>query len=253
MLRCSVKSFLFQRIIVLFLVCSCLGCIKLTRNNLKALGVTNDVTTETDEIGYVVQPNYDHPKFKELSAAFDKEAHRFEIDACEFKYNDQSFFIGDSMAKIIEIFGEPDEEPQYSLDESAYYLTFNSVKLYMWFAATKNSVRSVKFRFSDKIDDIIAPFSTVKFRKIPYKLDMTLNEFMELSDMNHNNVGHNSTTFYIENEKECKNAYGLSVDTEIGSIPAYNNVGGGHLTIRGDFDEKVTGSINNITVSLEEL
>ncbi|WP_298956516.1 hypothetical protein [uncultured Nonlabens sp.] len=77
-------------------------------------------TQKEDAEAYVVQPNYDHPKFKELDAAFKKQKHRFEIDRCEFKYNDQSFFIGDSYDKIVEIFGEPNKEPVYSFDKKIY-------------------------------------------------------------------------------------------------------------------------------------
>ncbi len=89
---------------------------------------TNPFKAQNTEEGYVVQPNYDHPKFKALDVAFAKQEHRFEIDRCEFKYNNQTFFIGDSYDKIIEIFGKPDKESIYTLNRKrdASLLSFNS-------------------------------------------------------------------------------------------------------------------------------
>ena len=66
--------------VIVVLLHSSLAC-----NNLSKQKTPNTPVTATKKIpmqsqGYTVQPNYDHPKFKTLSAAFDKEKHRFEID-----------------------------------------------------------------------------------------------------------------------------------------------------------------------------
>ncbi len=199
--------------------------------------------------GYVVQPNYDHPKFKELDAAFAKQEHRFEIDRCEFTYNDQAFFIGDSYDKIIEIFGEPDKEPVYTFDKKSYSIKYKKLKLFFRFLPLENTLKSFTLRMSDYEGHKDTPYKIIKFRKVPYHLDMTLNEFIELSDLEHGeNLRHSTTAFYIMNESKCD----LEITSSILSIPGFESIGGGHMTMRGDFDPTTTKPIESLSVRLQQ-
>ncbi len=199
--------------------------------------------------GYVVQPNYDHPKFKELDAAFAKQEHRFEIDRCEFTYNDQTFFIGDSYDKIIEIFGEPDEEPIYTFDKKSYSIEYKKLKLLFFFFANRSNLKTYSISISNYKGHKNTPYKIIKFRKVPYHLDMTLNEFINLSDLQHGeNLDHDTSAFYIMNEPKCL----IPIDTEIGSTPGFESIGGGHMTMRGDFDPTTTKPIYSFVISLKE-
>ncbi len=197
--------------------------------------------------GYVVQPNYDHPKFKELDAAFAKQEHRFEIDRCEFTYNDQAFFIGDSYDKIIEIFGEPDDK--FIHNDGDFNLKYKKLKLIIWFSKENNKVISFSMRMSNYKGHKDTPYKIIKFRKVPYHLDMTLNEFSKLCDLEHyETLGHKRASFYIIGEKKCgvKNT-----STEIGSIPRFKNVGGGHMSVSGEFIPENSDVIKSFVISSE--
>ena len=244
---CLKKSFLIVMLLSLT-ACNFLGDHSKAPEPMEET-LKEQATQKVDAKAYVVQPNYDHPKFKELDAAFAKQKHRFEIDRCEFKYNDQSFFIGDSEQKVITALGEPELRHTETLDGESYALEYKKLKLLLWFQFKNNQVESFVLRMSDYDGHQNTPYKIVKFRKVPYHLDMTLNNFMELSDMNHTNVGHNSSVFNFINEKKCE---GYNISTEIGSTPAYSNIGGGHMTIRGDFNPKSTGPIRSFITSLKQ-
>ncbi len=201
--------------------------------------------------GYIVQPNYEHPKFKELDAAFAKQEHRFEIDRCEFKYNDQAFFIGDSYDKIIEIFGEPDNKITKTVTGEALILVYKKLKLTLQFATESKELKMLSMRMSDYEGHKDTPYKIIKFRKVPYQLDMTLNEFSELCDLEHEEtLGHTSYTFYIKNEKKCDSR---ELKMTIGSTAYYDtNDLGGHMTTRGAFDPKSTGPIESLYVGLKK-
>ncbi len=200
---------------------------------------------------YTITPNYEHPKFKELSDAFAKQAHRFEIDACEFKYNGKSFFIGDSMEKIVEVFGEPDRKIE-TLDKSSLVCKYKLFKLSISFSTREKNIESFSIRMSDYRGNEDTVYRIIVFRGVPYQLDMTLNQFMELSDLNHDKLRHNVAAFYIR-QKECAPSKEERIYTSIDSTPAYDSVGGGHLTLRGDFDPNVTGVIKSFYVGKETL
>ena len=200
--------------------------------------------------GYIVKPNYEHPKFKELDATFAKQEHRFEIDRCEFKYNDQSFFIGDSEEKIISILGEPDKKSENnSLDKN--YFKYKKLKLLIWFSNKTKKVISFGMILKNYPGFEGSPYRIFKLRKIPYQLDMTLNEFLELSDLKHGeNLSHDTSAFYIENELECS----IVTETSIGSTPSYHSDDlGGHMTTRGAFNLESTGPIDVLDISLKKL
>ncbi len=203
---------------------------------------------------YIVKPNYEHPKFKALDEAFAKQEHRFEIDRCEFKYNDQAFFIGDTMEKIIEIFGEPDGRKIKSLDETATTFVYEQLKFRATFSTSNKTLKSyVQFLIDYGGHDGI-PYNIIKFRKAPYQLDMKLNDFMELTDLQHDkSLGHDYSAFYIEGEKKCNE--NKNIGTEIASEPSFETtvIGGGHMIITedGDFRPELTGPIERILVFTE--
>lgn len=199
--------------------------------------------------GYVVQPNYDHPKFKELDAAFAKQKHRFEIDRCEFKYNGKSFFIGDTEGEIIAALGEPDDIYKDPSDLE-YNLKYKKLKLKLWFTKENNKVISLSMQMSSFRGHDDTPYEILKFRKVPYHLDMTLNEFTELCDLEHiKTLGHNAFTFYVKNEKRCDNS--KPIETDIGStVKFHSNDLGGHMTTRGSFASESTDPIRSLYVGL---
>jgi hypothetical protein len=212
-------------------------------------------TTEATKVPYIVQPNYEHPKFKQLETAFAKQEHRFEIDRCEFKYNDNSFFIGDAMEKIISVFGEPDGGRIKSKDGSVIFFFFEKIKLQLRFSTSTKKLKSYTQNLSDYSSHKDTPYKIIKLRKVPYQLDMDLNEFMELSDLEHDkNLGDRTTNFYIINEQKCSETNNLKVT--IGSTPHYKSsvVGGGHMTttINGDFNPELTSVIEYISIYIKK-
>ncbi len=243
-----------KHLILSILVFNMLSCGFLedkTKDN-EAMAVTVQDTTAqnapTD--GYIVTPHVAHPKFKALSAAFEKQEHRFEIDRCEFKYNGESFFIGDTKEKIIEVFGKPDEAPIFTFDEEVYSLVYDKLKITLRFIAELNTLRSITIRMSNYKGHEDTPYKIIKFRKTPYHLDMNLNEFIELTDLEHGEtLGHSLHSFSIINEIQCDNKF--EINTSIGSTPIYHSIGGGHVTMRGEFNPNSTGPINILGVGLK--
>ena len=98
---------------------------------------------------YTITPNTAHPKFKSLMAEFKKQEHRFEINACEFKYNDQSFFIGDSEEKVLSIFGEPEGGIRETLYKKNIFYTYKSLKSIIIFSAEEKIIIDFDLRMSN--------------------------------------------------------------------------------------------------------
>ncbi len=221
-----------------------------TKGNEAMAATEQDTTAQNAPAdGYIVTPHVAHPKFKALSAAFETQEHRFEIDRCEFKYNGKSFFIGDTEEKIIEIFGKPDETfmPTH---KKVIYFDYKALHITIKIDYKTKKTLNYSHRFRDYKGKFKLPFDIVLFRKVPYQLDMTLNEFMELSDLQHGStLKHDTAAFYIINEQICDSK--LKTGTGIGSTPNYHSTGVGHVTIRGEFNPESTGPIKNFKIGLK--
>ena len=149
------KKGILASILLSIISCNFLSNDSQTQNNIEA----------NQKDGYIVQPNYDHPKFKELDRDFTKQEHRFEIDRCEFKYNDQAFFIGDSYDKIIEIFGKPDDELVFTPNKKSYSIRYADIKLFFRFIPSDNSLKTIVLYIGnlEQNEDItIAPLAELK-------------------------------------------------------------------------------------------
>ncbi len=219
--------------------------------------VMKDNATNTQETiddytdTYTITPDYDSPRFKELITQFNKQDHRFEIDTCEFKYNDQSFFIGDSPEKIISIFGEPDGGVIKSLDGSVETYNYEHFKFKLRFSLPQKKLVNYWLFFKDYEGKNIL-FDVIIFRNIPYHLDMKLNDFLELSDLDHTKLRRRSRSFFMF-QKECPSNDFQRIFTSIGSEAVYESEGVGHLTYTGDFDPNTSSEIRSLSVSLYTL
>ncbi len=216
-------------------------------------GALKDSHQETQETiddytdTYTITPKYGDPKFKELIAQFNKQEHRFEMDACEFKYNGQSFFIGDSAEKIKTIFGEPDGGVVESMDKSAKTYRYTSLGVKFRFFNATNQLFYYDLTITDNKN-----INILKFRKIPYKSGMSLNDFMTLSDLDHDKLRHTRFSFLIR-QKECAPTNESRITTHIASDPVYESKGVGHLNFTGDFDPTSSNKINGFEFSIETL
>ena len=98
-------------------------------------------------------------------------------------------------------------------------------------------------------------YDIMLFRDIPYHLDMALNEFMELSDLNHDKLKHSSSDFYIS--QKCVPSKEECIYTSIDSKPNFNNttIGAGHMTVTeiGEFNPEVTGEIHEFSITKQTL
>lgn len=103
-----------------------------------------------------------------------------------------------------------------------------------------------KYEHDDTLFDIIL------FREIPYQLDMTLNEFMELSDLCHHNLKRTRHSFFMF-QKECPPTKDTRIYTSIGSSAVYEIEGGSHMTWTGDFDPNTSYPIKSLSFSKETL
>ncbi|TCI94794.1 hypothetical protein [Tenacibaculum sp. M341] len=243
------------------------------------------ISDYTDD--YVISAYTDHPKFKELTDQFNQQAHRFEFGVCEYKYNDQQFFIGDNPEKITAIFGEPDERREstrYEFGDSYRYINkdetkrleelkqtygdslflkehslrfeYTSLKIDVSFKRLPNKeyqLRSFSIAMSEedrfyksKYKEAKTLFDVIVFRGVPYQLDMTLNEFMELSDLSHYELRRRSRSFFMF-QKECPPTKDSRIYTSINSRAVYKVEGGGHLTWTGDFDPHTTYPIKGLS------
>ncbi len=218
------------------------------KNSSQEIQETIDDYTDT----YTITPKYGDPKFKELIAQFNKQEHRFKMDACEFRYNGQSFFIGDSAEKIKTIFGEPNGEIVMSLDKTSFYYDYDELGLSIRFSSKDETaevfllkVRDVRGNHNDSLD-------IVMFRKIPYHYEMKLNQFLELSDLDHDKLRHTRFSFLIR-QKECAPTNDSRITTRIASDPVYESKGVGHLNFTGDFDPTSSNKINGFEFSIETL
>ncbi len=219
-----------------------------TKDNEATAATVQDTTAQNaPKDGYIVTPYVAHPQFKALSAAFETQEHRFEIDRCAFKYNGKSFFIGDTEEKILKILGKPDEIIKNDINKN-YHLEYIKFKIILKFNSKSKLLESLVMLFTYYSKSINTTYKIIKFRKTPYKLDMTLNEFIELCDLNHEkNLTHDISSFYIKNEKPCS----IETETSIGSTPNYHSISGGHVTMRGEFNPNSTGPINILGVGLK--
>lgn len=253
-----------------------------------------EITISDYTDNYNITPNTKHPKFKSLVEEFKRQEHRFEFDICEYKYNNQSFFIGDSPKKIVAIFGNPDEKNERtcyrivgrpfgichekgdnkemlqfkqeygdSILSKKNYLTYEykNLKIRLSFEGSNNKDYgldnfgiglSKENLFTYKFGESETLFNVILFRKIPYQLDMTLNQFMELSDLSHSKLRRNHHSFYFFQE-ECSPYEDRRIYTSINSRAAYDTKGGGHMTWRGDFDPNTTYPIETLSFYLKTL
>lgn len=223
------------------------SCIFLEKRKRKVVIETIDDYTDT----YTINPKKELLKFKELTAAFEQEVHRFEIEKCQFKYNGQSFFIGDSSEKIVQIFGEPDNKIK-SLDAEVVTFSYKKLKVDFRFCLKKSTLIHFWVHLSDYQDYEGAPYKIIKFRQIPYQIDMTLNQFMELSDLTHDKLRRSRFYFFML-QKECPPSSIERIYTYLDSEPIYAVEGSGRLTWIGDFDAKESRVLKGIEVSVQTL
>ncbi len=221
-------------------------------------GALKDSHQETQETiddytdTYTITPKYGDPKFKELITQFNKQEHRFEIDTCEFKYNDQSFFIGDSPEKIISIFGKPDGGIIETFNKSSNVYRYVKLKMSISFSSEFDYLTKISLGLQDYRGHDDTKFDVIIFRNIPYHLDMKLNDFLELSDLDHTKLRRRSRSFFMF-QKECPPNDFQRIFTSIGSEAAYESEGVGHLTYTGDFDPNTSSEIRSLSVSLYTL
>ncbi len=245
---------------------------------------------------YTITAKTRHPKFKPLVNQFKQQQHRFEFDTCEYKYNDQSFFFGDTPEKILSIFGEPDEKDERThyqfgnsdrylskddaeeieqlkkdygdslhILESTLYYYYNSLKIGISFEEIHNngyefksfriSMSGDSYRYEYKYGKTETLYDVILFRKVPYQLDMTLNEFMELSNLSHKKLrktGGFHRSFFMFQE-ECPPTEETRIYTAIDSYASYETEGGGHMTWTGDFDPNESSTIESLSFYLETL
>ncbi len=243
-----IKHLILSTLVLNMLSCGFLED-KTKDNEAMAVTVQDTTAQNAPADGYIVTPHVAHPKFKALSAAFETQEHRFEIDRCAFKYNGKSFFIGDTEEKIIKIFGKPDKK-FLKPEKDRYFLKFSKLKLKLWFSKKSFKIISLSLNLNDDEMSEELPYKILKFRGVPYQLDMTLNEFIELSDLEHSEtLDHTLYSFYIKNEKKCLS---IPVKTSIASKPAYDAIGSGHITMRGDFDPKYSYPIEGFYITLRK-
>ena len=159
------------------------------------------------------------------------------------------YSLNHNALRVIEIFGEPDKEPVFTFDKKSYSIKYKKIKLFLRFRPYDNILKNLTVYMSDYRGHNNTSYNLIKFRKIPYHLDMVLNEFIELSDLRHGeNLGHNTSAFYIIEETKCDKL----VKTSIGSIPRFKiNDLGGHLTTRGGFNPNSTGVIESLSIRLK--
>ncbi|MBU2998077.1 hypothetical protein KO500_16670 [Cellulophaga baltica] len=245
-------------IVTSVIIISLSACNFLSSNSRKKAASTDDskqlnseeknIVNNSDDL--TITPKYDEPRYKELMTQFEKQEHRFEIDACEFKYNGKSFFIGDSYEKILSIFGGHEDELFLSKKHSKSSFNYDDIKLRFRQSEPEKKLIVLDLALDRRFTgDVAPPFEIILLRKIPYKLGNSLNEFMDLSDLNHDKLKHTHHSFYFEQEKCTPNKNGR-ISTTVHSNPIYKNIGGGHMTIRGAFDPESTGPIRNLTVRL---
>ncbi|KGK30604.1 hypothetical protein [Cellulophaga sp. E6(2014)] len=246
-------------LITIALIISLTAC-NFFNSNLKEKDVSTDASKKSnaeeknivnDSDDLTITPKYDDPRYKELMTQFEKQEHRFEIDACEFKYNGKSFFIGDSYEKILSIFGEHKDELFLSEKYSYYRFKYDDIKLTFLLSEPGKKLTTLNLVLDRRFTgDVAPPFEIILLRKIPYKLGNSLNEFMELSDLNHDKLKHTQHSFsFIELEK-CSINENETIFTVLDSNPVYKNIGGGHMTIRGAFDPESTGPIKGLKVGI---
>ncbi len=202
---------------------------------------------------YDIIPNMTHPKLKLLSSAFKKQEHRFEIDRCAFKYNGKSFFIGDTMEKIKSIFGAPDSPHVPTQNIKTVRIQYKELKILFKFSESDKKLKAFKISFTNQYDGLLPKFNIILFHNVPYALSMTLNEFMELSNLDHNKLRHNIAAFYIRQKKCFPTNSEYTIYTSLDSEPIYNSVGGGHITMRGDFKPESSKLIESIYIKKEKL
>ena len=238
----TTKQFSLLSIVLCFISCN----FSTKETNAQEMKKDDSIKTETiDDYtdDYTITPNIEHPKFKVLSEAFTKQKHRFEIDACEFKYNGQSFFIGDSMEKIVKIFGEPHEE-MIETSDGNFNTTYLKNKVSLRFDSSKEKLISflLWLNITEATNDL---FPIIFFRGVPHELNMSLNEFLELSDLNHDKLKRTTTNFFML-QRECPQSKSSRVYTSIDSSPSFDSKGGGHLTLRGSFDPNSSEVITSL-------
>lgn len=226
------------------------SCILLEKKEVKEEVVTKkNINDYTDK--YTIVPKNNLLKFKELVANFEKQEHRFEIEKCQFKYNGQSFFIGDNSDKIIQIFGEPDNKIK-SLDAEAITFFYKKLKIDFRFSLKESKLIHFWVHMSDYQDYEQAPYKVIKFRQIPYQVDMTLNQFMELSDLTHDKLRRSRFYFFML-QKECPPSKTERIYTYLDSEPIYSVEGSGRLTWIGDFEASESSVLKGIEVSVQTL
>lgn len=272
-------------VFIVFVIC------KTEFDRAKLAKLKNTLDYYTDD--YTITNNTEDPKFKLLVEEFKKQEHRFEFDTCEYKYNNQSFFLGASQTEIINIFGKPDEQNERLLyefnDRSRYFgkseddkkeiaeltreygdslkLTnrfisykYNSLKLSLRFEYINNSFKLYSFgiglsEFNNsnyKFEHEDTVFDVILFRQAPYQLDMSVNDFMEMSDLSHEKLRRFRRSFFMF-QKECPITKDTRIFIDIDSRAIYKQEGGGHMTWTGDFDPNTSYPIEGLSFYAQTL
>lgn len=237
--------------IVSLLLTSSIFLVKNDRKKTKEKKADTQGNIDDYTDAYAITPKKDLPKFKELEAAFEQQVHRFEIEKCQFKYNEQPFFMGDSPGKIIQIFGVPNRKVE-SEPQNFILFDYKELQVEIKFSYLKREMTSFLLKMAGYDDVKNKHIDIIKFRQIPYQLGMKLNDFMALSNLTHDKLRRDSFHFFML-QKECPPSETERIYTNIGSSPAYEVEGGGHLTWTGDFNPNKSYSIKKIGVEVKTL
>ncbi len=160
---------------------------------------------------------------------FTEQEHRFELDACEFKYNGKPFKIGMTLKEFENIFGKKyiksyDDLIEYWGDDM-FYVWFNDNSEVIAFRIfTKCGYVLVKDAFLDKnilMQDFIKKSNKYKFE-----------DFLIISD------GYNTE------EDVCGYYYRFN------SPVVFNRIGSGHIALTGEPKLDETNPVNSISVGL---
>lgn len=237
-----------------------------------------------------IVPNKTDTKFNILSKEFRDQKHRFEFNICEYKYNNQLFFIGDSPEKMVSIFGEPDEKSlertRHEYAKGKYiYLTkeelskqkeleenidesLNKTKLKFFRYTYKNLGLRMSFESIDNKSYVLSSFNiklsdynheTHKYEYSNSLFDMIL--FRGIPYKFNMTIGEfrkltnvkNNRDFRSILQKECPVNNDYRIHSTLYSEHYYESAGGGHLTYTGAYNPNISYPIKSISFSERNL
>ena len=181
----------------------------------------------------------DTPEARRMLSAFSKQAHRIELNGCNFRYNDTGFELGGVSEKIKNRLGAPEREEQSNTNIASYWLD-GALVIRENLEDNRINLFSINFEhtyFENKEFYVLV-------EGIPLGKGMTMKQFIDSSFYEFDQFEFGNFSYErVFNNCTKPIVYYYSSDVK------FKYIGNGHARLKGEPDLSNTSRVESLEVS----